>query len=89
MIPNFFRRLYRKSRDIIFSLLDDYGWTEKQADAMATKLDIFGAFAVTQAWFGLTKYGWDFWLALAVFLLSLLFCAILWTAAFILKGYKK
>ena len=86
---NLFREFYRKSKDYIFLVLTTKECTEKQADAIATKLDLFGAFIVTQAWFGLTKYGWHTGLALVIFFLSLIVCAIFWIAAFILKGYKK
>lgn len=89
MSLDFFREFYRKAKDYIFLFLEEKQWTERQADAAATKLDIFGAFVVTQAWFGLTKYGWHTGLAVAILVLSLVLCAILWTAAFILKGYKK
>lgn len=86
---NLFREFYRKSKDRMFLILTDKQCTEKQADAIATKLDLLGVFFVTQAWLGLTQYGWNFWLALIVFLASLIVCAILWTLAFILKGYRK
>lgn len=85
---NLFRELYRKSKDRIFLFLERNQWTEKQTDAVAAKLDILGVFLVTQAWFGLTKYDWHFGLAIIVLLLSLVLCAILWTTAFILKGWK-
>ncbi|WP_037586031.1 hypothetical protein [Stenoxybacter acetivorans] len=85
MALGFYRKLNRK----LISLLRIERFNDKQIDALATKMDIFGAFLVTQAWFGLTIYGWNVWIWLVVFLFSLLFCAILWTLAFDLKGYIK
>ena len=85
---NLFREFYRKSKDHIFLFLERNQWTEKQTDAVATKLDILGVFLVTQAWFGLTKYGWHTGLASVIFFLSLIVWAILWMTAFILKGWK-
>ncbi|MFH6973161.1 hypothetical protein ACG2K1_02160 [Neisseria sp. 23W00296] len=86
---NFFHKLYQKSEAVVLSLLSKRQWSEKQADALATKLDIFGAFLVTQAWLGFTKYGWHFLPALVLFLASLAACCFFWMIAFILKGYKK
>lgn len=86
---NFFHKLYQQSEAVVLSLLNKRQWSEKQADAVATKLDIFGVFAVTQAWLGFTKYGWHLLPALVIFLISLAACCFLWMIAFILKGYKK
>ena len=85
---NFFLNSYRWLEAGILSFLTKGRLSEKQVDALAVKLDLFGVFCVTQVWFALTKYGWHFWPTLVLFVFSLFFCAILWIVAFIMKGYK-
>ena len=79
------RAVYIKIRHQLFLLIADKKLTIKQVDAIATKLDILGVFVVTQAFLNITD-SVVFSAVLVIF--SLIFCAILWTIAFILKGYE-
>ena len=79
------RAVYMKIRHQLFSLIADKKLTIKQVDAIATKQDILGVFVVTQAFLNITD-NVAFSAVLVIF--SLIFCAILWTIAFILKGYE-
>ena len=79
------RAVYMKIRHQLFLLISDKKLTIKQVDAIATKLDILGVFVVTQAFLNITD---SVVFSAVLVILSLIFCAILWTIAFILKGYE-
>ena len=84
-IPSQVKNLYPKVKHRLFSWITKYQLTVKQVDAIATKLDIFGVFVVTQAFLNITDH---VLLSIAIVTFSLICCAILWTIAFILKGYE-
>ena len=77
--------VFMKTRHQLFSLIADKKLTIKQVDAIATKLDILGVFVVTQVFLNMTE---NIVLSAMLVIFSLIFCAILWLLAFILKGYE-
>lgn len=77
-------RIYSTFRSHIFSLIEEKQLTQKQLDDLATKLDILGGGTVAQALIWQVE---SLWISFLMIIISFIFCAILWTTTFIMKGY--
>ena len=85
-ITNRVKSLYQKVQHRIISWIFARKLTVRQVDTIATKLDIFGGVLVTQAF---VVAGDKTFLHILLLCICIVLCAILWTIAFILKGYEK
>mgnify|MGYP003587094349 CR=1 FL=1 len=77
-------RIYQKVEVRIFALLEERGLTKKQIDDLALKMDVIGASIVAQLFVFPSKSNV---LGFVACLLSLIFCGIIWSITFIMKGY--
>lgn len=77
---------YQKFKIRIISILEQTKPTPKQTDFLASKLDIWGAATVGQAFIWQSNSIWVNYLLITA---SLIVCVILWLIAFILKGYEQ
>lgn len=80
-----FACLYSLCRICIHEILTEYQPSQKQIDDFANKLDIIGGAAVAQS--VLSSFD-TAWLNHLMVVLSVIFCGIIWTVTFIMKGYK-
>ena len=85
-ITNRVKSLYQKVQHRIISWIFARKLTVRQVDTIATKLDIFVGVLVTQAF---VVAGDKTFLNILLLCICIVLCAILWTIAFILKGYEK